>query len=264
MTYQDHAAFDSGKKVTNRSVIFSHPLVSKAKGDLVLTVNPYEVVWSYGLNTANFPTYGGEVVQILSMYFDDMSISGQVRSYGDIERIYEWFALYMQVAAQGNKGNGSFDSQPVTFKFPDRSWEFRIYPKALPGFKYSRDTVAPTYAITAAVLEPELQTEQDFRDLIINEAQFLAMAGKDFDTFGKATAAIGFTEDNPFSGPTSQAFSKPGSLDSGNKAAGDFFTQLIPSWLSGDFSDTEATSKVPNKISDILKKLSGTQDKHGR
>jgi hypothetical protein len=261
MAYRNHAEQGAPR---NYSVLFSHPIVSGHLGDLVLTVKPYDVVWSYGLNTANFPTYGGEVVQILSMYFDDMTIDGEVRSYGDIERIYGWFALYMQTASQGNKSRGSYDAKPVTFKFPHRGWVFDIYPKALPGFKYSRDVVACSYTINAAVLEPELQTEQDFKSLIMDEVQFKASMGEDIDTFGKATAGIGFKEDNPFSGPTSQVFQRDDSFQAGNKALGDFFTGLIPSWLDGDFKDTEPNSKAPDQIANFIKKLGGTQQKKGK
>jgi hypothetical protein len=259
MSYEQHAVTDGS--AINQSVIFQHPRMSD---DLVLTVNPYDVVWGYGLNTANYPTYGGEVVQILSMFFDDMTISGEVRAYSDIERIYHWFATYMQVASQGTDGSGSYDHRPVIFKYPRRSWEFQIYPKALPGFRYARDIAVCTYTITAAVLEPELQTADDLKTLIMSEAQFQASMGDDIDTFGKATAAIGFREDNPFSGPTSQVYQKPDSFKQGNQALGDFFTNLIPSWLDGDFKDVETSSKIPDKIANFIKDLSGTQKKTGR
>ena len=39
---------------------FSHPKMD----DLFVPVKPNEISWSYGLNTANYSTYGGEVIQI--------------------------------------------------------------------------------------------------------------------------------------------------------------------------------------------------------
>jgi hypothetical protein len=39
------------------------------------------VAWGYTLNTANFPTYAGEVVQILSCYVEDLEITGVVQTY---------------------------------------------------------------------------------------------------------------------------------------------------------------------------------------
>src|SRR4051812_22773780 len=119
MAFRSHAAYGD---VDHKHVIFSHPVVSSRLGDLVLRVNPYEVIWSYGLNTANFPTYGGEVVQILSIFFDDMEVSGEVRAYTDVERIYRWFLTYMTVATQGYGGDGSYNAQPVIFKYPHRGW----------------------------------------------------------------------------------------------------------------------------------------------
>lgn len=238
----DNVEFDTGS-ITDKKVIFSHPLVSKSQGDLVIHVNPNSVEWSYGLNTANFPTYGGEVVQILSIFVDDMTITGDIRSYGDMERIYQWFLLYMQSATQGDK-LGAYDPHPVNFSFPERGWNFNIYPKNLPGFKYSRDVVVPSYTIEAAVLD----ADDDLKKLITDNAAIEAYGGGDISGFGKATAAIGFIEDNPFSGPTFDTFTKE--IADFSKAQGDFFQQLVQDWSNHDFKDlTPASGPTdPNKV----------------
>src|SRR5438067_2227212 len=59
------------------AIVFSHP---RLKQNLSIRINPDQITWDYGLNTASFPTYGGEVVQILSVYFGDMTIKGKVSS----------------------------------------------------------------------------------------------------------------------------------------------------------------------------------------
>jgi hypothetical protein len=249
-----HASYvKNGEADQTAEVVFSHPRVSDLRGDLVVRVAPNDISWGYGLNTAEFPTYGGEVVQILSMFFDDMTITGDVRSYGDMERIHAWFLTYMQVATQGNTGGGSYDMRPVTFDYPARQWTFAIQPKALPSFKYSRDITVPNWSVVAAVLEPAYELQS----LIIDEASLNAFAGEDFDTFGKATAAIGYREDNPWSAPTSQQYKRPDDIKASNAKVGDFFTSLIPAWLSGDFTDLfgENASKPPSELESILKDL---------
>jgi hypothetical protein len=60
------------------NLIFEHP---SAEGPLSVHVNPNQIEWSYGLNTANYPTYGGEVIQILSTFIDDMTVQGNVTTY---------------------------------------------------------------------------------------------------------------------------------------------------------------------------------------
>jgi hypothetical protein len=104
------------------NVTFSHHSMS----DLNLYVNPDSIVWSYGLNTQNYPTFGGEVVQILSMFIEDMTITGTVSSYRSMERIYKWFVAYMQNATQGK--NQAYDTTPITFRYNTRVWKFLIQP----------------------------------------------------------------------------------------------------------------------------------------
>lgn len=243
MAYLDrHTTWSSN--TAGARVVFAHPAMPRS---LILYVNPNQITWDYGLNTANFPTYGGEVVQILSMFFDDMTIAGEVRGYHDIERIYRWFARYIQIATQGSQGEGSYDVRPVNFYYPERGWHFKIYPKAMPGFRLGRDVVVPSYTIKAAVAEPD----DSFKSNLLSEAQFNAAHKDEFDTFGTATAAIGFREDNPFSGPTSDVFKKPETLKEGNKELADWFNNLIPAYLKSDFSDSEPVSKPPDWINKI-------------
>lgn len=219
-------------------VIFSHPAVSSQLGDLVVYLRPDEIVWAYGLNTANFPTYGGEVVQILSMYFDDMTISGTTRSYQEMEDIYRWFLTYIQTATAGVKGDSPFDQRPVSFSYPHRGWQFDIIPKALPGFQYGRDVVAPTWQVVAAVAEPD----GELKDIILDDASFEALTTGDVEPFGTVTAEIGYKQDNPFSAPTNDNFQSPEFKQEQGDIA-DFFNKLIPSYLSGEFSAIEAGSK---------------------
>ena len=224
-------------------ITFSHPAVSSKLGDLIIGVKPDQIVWSYGLNTANYSTYGGEVVQILSMYVEDMVINGTVGSYAELERIYTWFIAYMQEATQGHgstQGTG-YDTRPVKMTYHQRSWNFDIYPKALPGFRYGREVVAPVWTLTAAVSEfPE-----NFEDSVLSNREFAGIASEGgFDPFGTVTAEIGFNDDNPFSRPdsaTGKAINEKGLKD-----GGDWYGSLIKAYIDdNDWSSLSADYSIP-------------------
>lgn len=236
------------------NVIFSHPLIVN---DLHIKVKPDQVTWAYGLNTASFPTYGGEVVQILSVFFDDMTVSGTVASYAEMEAIYGWFITYMQYATQG-RDNPSYDQHPVTFNYPERHWQFQIWPKALPGFRYGRDVVAPTWTLVAAVKEPDAS----FADLIKN---FAATTGPEAQLFGKATADFGASGDlanNPWASagndPRQKGQTTMQYLSSLAKHEGDTFSGFVTSYSNGDLS-----SLLPN-ISKAAPSVAKTSTKSGK
>jgi hypothetical protein len=73
------------------TVRFSHPTIDAIKSPLRISTGANEITWGYGLNYQTYPTYGGEVTQILSAYTDDLVIQGDVSSYSKMEEIYEWF-----------------------------------------------------------------------------------------------------------------------------------------------------------------------------
>ena len=215
-------------------IIFSHPALSKV---LTIDVNPESVVWSYGLKTQNYPTFGGEVVQILSMFIEDMTITGMVSSYAKMETIYSWFVAYMQRATQGK--TQAYDTTPVTFEYPARGWKFLIQPKAAPGFKYGRDVVAPTWSITAAVVESPESFESTLRSSV--EAQAASTDG--FKPFGTATAEIGFSEFNPWTTPNTGKAYKEGATKkyyAELSGANGPFNSFMKSFLTDDAKTAEA------------------------
>lgn len=219
-------------------LIFTHP--SKNVGSLTLNVKPDEITWAYGLNVQSYPTYGGEVVQILSCYIEDLTVKGTARNYRQLESIYKWFIQYIQHATQ----KGEFDVRPVTMFYPERGWKFKLYPKQLPSFKYGRDVVAPEWTMTAAVVEPDPQLV----DNILDAARIQALGKQNVELFGKATGNIGFEPDDPFSSPdgdTPEARKKAGFAKRSNYDLGDWFNNLIPSYLNNDFKDLSADYSRP-------------------
>lgn len=217
-------------------VTFSHPLMSRP---LLIDTKPDQIVWNYGLNTAVYPTFGGEVVQILSVYFDDMTVAGTVSSYAELEAIYSWFITYMQYATQG-RTDPSFDQHPVKFDYPQRGWTFQIWPKALPGFRYGRDVVAPTWKLIAAVKEPDATVA----DQIKNLATFNASKPGKFATFGKATADFGITGDltkNPWASPDADPALRGKTMSSYLAKQVGQLADTFNAWV-GDFSNDKVSS----------------------
>lgn len=216
-------------------------------GSLVVPTGANQIKWGYGLNTVTFPTYGGEVVQVLSAYVTDMTIGGDVQSYYMMEDIYIWFLVYMNIAtqgpnAEGQPGKSSFNEEPIAMFYPHREWSFQIRPKSLPGLRMGREVVAPTWQMTAAVIESDPEVE----------AFTLkgAMAG-----LKEIQAGIGFEEENPFSGPQGKSYNKKYVL-SQNEADADWFSKIIDSYSKGNFEITNPTSTAskptttPKKQSD--------------
>jgi hypothetical protein len=220
-------------------VVFHH---SSIVNDLELDVNPDAVTWSYQLNTQNYPTYGGEVVQILSMFVNDMTITGTVSNYAKMEYIYEWFVAYMQQATQGK--NASYDTTPVTFFYPARGWKFLIMPKSVPGFKYGKDVVAPTWSITAAVVE----SPENFRQSLKSSVEYKAMEGDEgFQPFGTATARIGFNEFNPWSAPnTGKPYKKGATKEYYAQLSGvnGPFNSFMHAWIGDGQTDMTAAEAI--------------------
>lgn len=236
-------------------LIFSHPAIN---GSLKVPINPNQIEWSYGLNTVNYPTYGGEVIQILSCFIDDMTVTGNVRTYRQMEDIYRWFIDYIQLATQGLKGAGKFNIHPVSMFYRPRGWNFQIYPTQMPGFRYGRDVVTPEWTMQAAVVDPD----QNLQEKIMNRAQIQASYG-DLQLFGKATANIGFEPDDPFRTPDVQNANKDKKLKKGNTSRydygklADWYNNLIPSYLDNNFDDLTADYSKPTFLKGVNK---GTAD----
>lgn len=211
---------------------------------LAVKTGANQITWSYGLNTQTYPTYGGEVVQVLSAYIDNMTIMGDVYSYGDLEALYGWFMEYIENATQGEGmgkvGTARFNQSPVTMVYPERGWRFAIKPISLPGFKIGRDVVVPSWQIEAVVIDPDPNAVSLTTQRVIEEG----------NAFTKLHAGIGYVEENPFSDPMwankKKDDTKPEegedeqSEDSFDPAEGvrkvaDWFNNVVDSYIDHDF-----------------------------
>jgi hypothetical protein len=226
------------------AITFFHPDIPSSRDGrrpgpyLAVNSGLDEASWSYNLNCVTFPTYGGEVVQILSCNVGELTITGTLPSYRALERIYSYFAYYLQIATQGRSknptsGKTSYNQTPVTFSYPERGWTFQIIPTALRKFRYSTDTVAPAWGLTAHIVD-HTDDVHDIKEFTKHQVldQFLKTDGEKFEIEGK----IGFLAENPFSAPGTIFDSNfdPESTREEWKKTSDRYNEIIEAYLDSD------------------------------
>lgn len=214
-------------------IIFSYnPGGGQSFAPLKVETGANNVGWSYGLNTETIPTYGGQVVQILSAYVEDITIQGDARTYAEMEKIYTWFLRYMRMTTQ----EGKFNERPIHMAYPARGWNIKIQPKSLPGFRYGTDVVAPTWQIQGQVVE----NDADMAEYTMN------VASEQGWTFDKIHAGIGWQEENPFTDPLAQTKDEKGKKQSKVEVMKDVtkyltgvaenYNDIVKAFVQGDYS----------------------------
>lgn len=188
-----------------------------------------QIVWSYTMNTANFPTYGGEVIQILSCYVDDLELQGTLANYDEMQAVYDFFLRFINDGGSGDRKNGQVfrNETPMKFTYGPRRWVMDIYVKELPGYRQGREVVAPTWQIKAHIVSHAGDVDE-LSQLIITEARYREIVGSEesFGTNGK----MFFIDENPFSDPHTK---EHGQFDQFQRVD-DYYTKLLPSYLNGD------------------------------
>ncbi len=213
--------YNVGRHTPNSvTVTFQHPQC----GTLNVRTGIDQISWGYSLNTANYPTYGGEVIQILSCYVEDLRLQGTLANYWELETVYTFFLKFIDNAS----AQGTRDETPMKFYYHHRGWQFDLFVKNAPGFKKGRDVVAPEWMIEAHMVDTAGNTD-DLKDLITTEAAIKLATNSD-ENFG-LQGKIKFIDENPFSDPWTR--SGP-NFDQFNKVS-DYYTTLLPSYLNGDF-----------------------------
>lgn len=231
-------------------VTFSHSYC----GHLTIETGIDYSAWSYGLNTQTYPTFGGEVVQILSVFIDDLTLKGTVSSYAQLETIYRYFAKYLIAATQGHTRspvpNESYNLDPMTFIYPARGWTFYIYPLAVPGFAYATGTVGPQWQLQAHVIDdsPDIGVIKDGIEALSIKS-INSVAGTPVKTQGtfKLSGNISPKYGNPNADPfqTDDPFNRQEATQAGQWA--DYYSSLIPAYMKGDFSSlTGVVGSQPN------------------
>lgn len=202
-------------------VRFSH---SRLDGELVINTGINDVNWTYGLNTQTFPTYGGEVVQILSAYTDDITITGEVKSYRKMEEIYNWFSTYFQLATVID-GSPTYNQEPVVLTYPERGWQWDVQPKNLPGFRYGLEVVVPTWGVVCHVVEDDDNVAAMNLDAAVKGIK-------------KLHPGIGYDPTDPFSSPfPDQKQFDPERTRKFFEGSAEYFNEIIKNYAEGDFED---------------------------
>lgn len=123
-----------------------------AVGGLEIPTGADEITWGYGLNTKRIPTYGGEVVQVLSMYADKMTIKGTCRTYNEMNKIYNFFKKYIEYTTGAKGINTKRHQKFLKFKYPARRWSFIIMVDDISSMRMSKDISAPVWSLTAEIV----------------------------------------------------------------------------------------------------------------
>lgn len=236
------------------SIVFNHSWA----GELIIGTGIDDASWGYNLNMANYPTYGGEVVQILSVYIDDLMLQGTVSTYAQMENIYSYFAEYFIAATQGSsqhpKPGESYNLDPMTFHYAERNWSFRIYPKAAPGFRYMTGMTGPQWRLQAHVIDdsPDLNLlKEGIKGMVIPNSGIGGVMGDKsvirqqgtFSITGNISPKSGNPETDPF-----QTFNQGVEVAQSDISKwSDYYSGLIPAYMKGDFSQlTGVVGSQPN------------------
>jgi hypothetical protein len=183
-------------------ITFSHPYVNGA-----LTIDGiYEIQWAYELITSSQATYGGEVIQILGANVGPIQISGKSPHRAEQERIRRWFVSYMQAAGLTRR-----DQRPVHVAYPERGWEFDIFPVSLP-WAVNVENFAPEWSIQAEMAA---------------NADGLAAA-----TMSEFTFSSGFLKEFQGIGFSPSMYDQ---IAFDSQTVGQNFNLLLASWQTGDY-----------------------------
>jgi hypothetical protein len=234
-------------------VSFHHDFIPN---DLYIQTGADNINWTYTLNTQRYPTYGGEVVQILSCFIDTLTIQGTVArqqsrdrgkpvSDAGMEDIYQWFLTYMQIASQGGKGTTAYSERYITFSYPERGWVLNFQCQELPGYALDRNTVAPTWQISGKVVEvPKLMSGMTLDDILAGGAGGGNGVGADVKAFQRIQDGIDLSQPDPANNPFNTAFPTGAKTSSQQQQLaqqalqnlGGQFGKIVQSWANGDFS----------------------------
>lgn len=105
---------------------------------MVFPLNPASIQWGFQVNTAEFDTVGGRVIQVLGANLSDLTVQGQfgtdkgnTPSWG----LAESFLLSIQAMVESQSENATISGRTMkpalTFSFPPKGWLFDVYIKSL-------------------------------------------------------------------------------------------------------------------------------------
>lgn len=178
------------------------------------------VSWTYTLNHNIQDTYGGQVVQILGVSIDNLTIRGNFAGFdphwgvdgsgksrhGDrawsnspyasgIVQMAEWFRSYFEQTTQGAYGqqlktSQRYSEKTMLFTFPARGWRFVMRPTAFPSVVLDNETNAPEWVVQAEFVEDAEQ----------NQAFVSSVTDQAYSQIEQLKEGVGWERNNPLSG----------------------------------------------------------------
>jgi len=213
---RDHAAyFKGGIRSTRNICTFTSEICTP--NTITLYLSPNNVNWEYNLKTNIINTYGGQVVQILGVSIENLTIEGFFGSEGmwgfnrgrnnnlinerfndsnvkswesgklgsGLYQLSEWFKTYFYRITQA----GNFNKEYMVFKYPHMGWEWNIRPLEFPRVRFANDELLPQWRITCDFIE----------DLQSNFTQEITKSAK--AALGRMRNNVGFSEFIEWSSP---------------------------------------------------------------
>jgi len=218
-------------------IVFTHS--NPTVGTLYLRLSPTSVQWTYNLNTAKFDTYGGQVVQLLSINFDKLILAGRFGQEGphgrntnndgtsaprSVDEFFAWqpiggsgsikdyrigltqmteyFSRYFSVASQGHDAHaqGNFDQDPMQIKY-DGVIDVEVDAGMMETDWYGYPVNFPSYKRSNMDFAPEWQVEFQIFEApaAIRESTHLTELAKLQNVF--LPKGVGWRPSNPFSDP---------------------------------------------------------------
>lgn len=266
------------------AITFQHPNV----GVLKLRLAPVSISWTYNMNTNVIDTYAGQVIQLLSINFNQLILEGRFGKEGPhgkrirnnrirnrrvgefrhfktngrlavgLTQMAEYFQRYFSVASQGRDRfeAGHYDQRPITLRYrgaldsAERKWV--VYPTNFPSFKRSLEDFAPEWRVEFEVVEPDWQIKTTSMN----------------DQIKRLRAAVGYQPFSPYSDPlgatlpanpkkrTKAAIAK--AVEQAhmlNDAVSDHFRSMLPAVTEEDLNELIFfDASLANIYADLVKK----------
>lgn len=183
-------------------ITFTHS--NPTVGTLSLRLPPTNVSWGYGINTSVTPTYGGQVVQLLSIRFDQLVVNGQFGKEGPsgLIKLTQYFRNYFAVASAGDAGDpttrGNYNQKPMTLSYSgilnvdvdlnQGEQEWLVYPTSMPSYRRANDNFAPEWQLTCEIYQAPSDIYRNVEQEVTNRLANLR-------------ENVGYTPSNIFSDP---------------------------------------------------------------
>lgn len=196
-------------------VTFTHPNLDI--GTLNLRLPPTSVEWTFNMNTSVRDTYAGQVIQLLSVNIDRLTITGKFGKEGPhgrgdqrnyttndplgvgLTQMTEFFRNYFSVASQGidTASTGNYDQRSIKLTYEGaldvpvsdgKTEVWLVHPISFPSYKRSNQDFAPEWRVECEVVEPSLAVQVAAEHSALNQLR----------------DSVGYRPNNEFSDPLGQ------------------------------------------------------------